>query len=64
MILPAQNLIRSRDLANELGVCINTICDWSRKDLRFKAAKFKRGWFSVQKLRDAGVLSTPVHSST
>lgn len=62
MILAGQNLIRSRDLAKELGVNIDTVCLWARKDARIKSAKFKRGWFKVQVLRDLGVLSAPITS--
>lgn len=63
MIPANQNLIRTGDLARELDVDDDTICIWARKDAAFRSAKFRRGWFKVQVLRDAGILSKPFAST-
>lgn len=54
MIPAGQALITTGALAIELGVHKTTICAWSKDRLR--GAKFSRGFFLVQRLRDQGVL--------
>lgn len=54
MIHPSQGIIRSSQLAAELGVGSTTIAKWGRTRLR--SAKWARGMFLVQRLRDLGVL--------
>ncbi len=61
MIAERQTLIQSADLALELGISIKTLCRWAHTDPSFKRSKFKRGWYSIQKLRDHGIC---VSSST
>ena len=58
-----QTLIPSAALAKELGVHINTLCRWTRQDRRFRQCLFRRGWFSVQRLREAGILANPVQEA-
>lgn len=57
MVLPRQTLIRTGELARELGVTGTTIGRWSHEHL--KPAIFRRGYFKVQVLREMGVLPTP-----
>ena len=47
-------MITTGQLAVELDVHKSTICVWARTRLRF--ARWSRGKFLVQKLRDMGVL--------
>ncbi len=63
-ILEHQTLIKSRDLAQMLGVKLNTLCIWTHTDKRFRACHFKRGWFSVQALREQKILVTPTTAVT
>lgn len=58
MISPDQTLIRSGDLAKELGISVITLCRWtSEKDSPWRPTMFRRGWYLVPKLRAAGLLS-------
>ncbi len=59
MILAQQTLIRARDLAVSFGVTHATLCKWTQTDPRVRACLFRRGFYSVAKLRDAGLLTTP-----
>jgi hypothetical protein len=54
MIPADQALIRTGALAAELGVHKTTVISWGRTKLA--AARFGRGVFLVQRLRDIGVL--------
>jgi hypothetical protein len=54
MIPAGQALIRSGALAAELGVAPSTLTKWSKK--KIAAARFGRGIWLVQKLRDLDVL--------
>lgn len=58
-----QTLIPSAALAAELGVHINTLCRWTRQDKRFRQCLFRRGWFSVQRLREAGIIAAPLETA-
>lgn len=58
MIPAGQAIIRSGALAAELGVAPSTLTKWSKTKLR--AARFGRGIWLVQKLRDLAVLPTVV----
>lgn len=63
MIALRQTLIKSCDLAKELGVSVETLCRWSRQDKRFKASKFKKGWYSIARLREHGIcVEEPAHA--
>jgi hypothetical protein len=54
-VIPAgQALIRSGALAAELGVASSTLTKWSKTKLA--AARWSRGIWRVQALRDLGVL--------
>jgi hypothetical protein len=54
-VIPAgQALVRTSALAAELGVHKSTLIAWGKTKL--KAARFTRGVYLVQKLRDMGVL--------
>jgi hypothetical protein len=57
MIRPDQCLIRPTALAAELGMDRTTLWRWTRDDIRLRACLFRPGWFSVQKLRDCGLLT-------
>lgn len=59
MILPHQTLIRTGKLAKVLGVSTNTLIDWTNNDVRVRNCLFRRGWYSVQRLRDAGLVTRP-----
>lgn len=54
MIPAGKAIIRTGALAAELGVHKSTLISWGRTKLR--AARFGRGVYLVQKLRDMGVL--------
>ena len=54
MISADKAMIGTAELAAELGKDPATICRWAKTKLR--AAKWSRGVFLVQKLRDMGVL--------
>ena len=54
MIPAGKSLIRTAELAVELEVSPDTVTKWGRTRLAF--ARWSRGRFLVQRLRDAGIL--------
>ena len=56
---PNQALLKSGQLAEALGVDRSTLHRWTINDPRLRACLFRRGYYSVQKLRDAGILTKP-----
>jgi predicted site-specific integrase-resolvase len=50
-------MVRPTQLAELLGVSRSTLHRWLQEDLRLKACIFRPGFLSVQKLRDAGILT-------
>lgn len=57
MINEHQTLIRSGALAKELGIHGVTLCRWtSEPESPWRPCMFRRGWYSVPKLRAAGLL--------
>lgn len=66
MINEYQTLIRTGDLARELGVHATTLCDWAKEasesGAKLRACQFRRGWYSIQKLREAGIVASPISS--
>lgn len=64
MIQPHQHLIRTGKLAEELGVCVPTLCRWSGEDSEsgrlWRSCMLRRGWYVVPKLRAAGLLAERV----
>ena len=57
MILPQQTLIRTGDLAKELGIHVTTLCRWSQVPGPWRDAMTRRGWYVVARLRVAGLLA-------
>jgi hypothetical protein len=51
-----QTLIRTGSLAQFLGVHPATLSRWSATDPKVRGCVFRRGWFSVARLIDAGLL--------
>ncbi len=64
MILDQQTLIRARDLAAEIGIARNTLWRWTAEKPALRACLFRPGWYSVQKLREAGIVTTPEPSTS
>lgn len=58
-LLPHQTLVKPGQLADLLGICRSTLHRWTQEDIRLKACVFRRGFYSVQRLRDAGILTQP-----
>lgn len=58
MSVPA--LLKSKDLAALLGICRSSLHKWSGEDARLAGCIFRQTshstWWSVQKLRDRGIL--------
>jgi len=57
MILPQQTLIRTGALAKELGIHVTTLCRWTQVPGPWRDAMQRRGWYSVARLRVAGLLA-------
>lgn len=59
---PQQSLVKCAQLAGLLGVDQSTLYRWTNEDVRVRNCLFRTGYYSVQKLRDAGllVLAAPV----
>lgn len=55
-IKPHQALIRSAALCEELEINKGTLSRWERTNPELRAARISRGIWSVQRLRDAGLL--------
>lgn len=53
---PNANKVRTRALAEELGVSIDTIARWARTDKTLAACRWRRGWWDVTALRAGGYL--------
>jgi hypothetical protein len=51
-----QTLIRNGELAQALGVHPATLSRWAATDPKVRGCVFRRGWFSVARLIDAGLL--------
>lgn len=58
-VLAQQTLVKPKQLAAILGVDRSTLHRWTIDDPRLSACVFRRGYYSVQKLRDAGILTKP-----
>lgn len=58
-LLPHQTLVKPSQLASLLGICRSTLHRWTHDDIRLQACLFRPGFYSVQKLRDAGILTQP-----
>lgn len=52
------NLIRTSDLCNRLGVNDSTITRWAAADERLDKARFRRGWWRIDSLQNAGYLTS------
>lgn len=64
MIATHQHLIRTGELAKELGIHVSTLCQWTSGDNEagslWRSCLLRRGWYMVPKLRAAGLLSHPI----
>ena len=56
MILPDQTLIRNRPLAKLLGIDPSTLNRWTVGDPRVRRCLFRRGYYSIARLREAGLI--------
>ena len=57
MIRPEQSLVRTGELARAIGVSPPTLCRWtSEPGSQWRACMLRPGWYSVIKLRAAGLL--------
>ena len=63
MINPHQHLIKTGPLSRELEVSVPTLCRWTTEDSQrgtlLRSCMVRRGWYSVPRLRAAGLLVTP-----
>jgi predicted site-specific integrase-resolvase len=58
-LLALQSLVKPKQLAALLGVDRSTLHRWTVEDPKLRGCVFRRGYYSVQKLRDAGILTKP-----
>ena len=59
MIRPEQTLIKTGDLARHIGICVPTLCRWtSQPGSPWRPCMFRHGWYSVPKLRAAGLVES------
>jgi hypothetical protein len=53
--------LRARDAAQAIGVNITTLCRWATlsddRGVALRRARIARGWYSVTRLREAGLLT-------
>lgn len=52
-------MVKPSQLAGLLGISRTTLYMWTVNDARVRACVFRPGYYSVQKLRDAGLLTRP-----
>jgi hypothetical protein len=56
-ILPGQTLVKSGQLAALFGVSRATLCRWTNEKPALRGCVFITGFYSVQRLRDVGLLT-------
>lgn len=56
-IRPQQTLVKNEQLSELLGIDRSTLHRWTVEDPKLRGCVFRRGYYSVQKLRDAKILT-------
>lgn len=59
-----QSLVKPKQLAELLGIDRSTLHRWTVEDPKLRGCVFRRGYYSVQKLRDAGILTKPAQGAS
>jgi hypothetical protein len=64
----SQHLIKTGELAKEFHVSAATLCRWtsdaSSAGAKWRSCMVRRGWYSIPKLRAAGLLSEFIPEQT
>lgn len=55
------NRIKTKSLAILLGVSVSTIERWARTDAKLASCRWRRGWWTVSQLREAGFIAGVAH---